>query len=122
MVKKFTRKSKAIAAGPCGGQIMIGGGGRVISMMWIPKRGGVFFAMFENDLDFVPPKPVPVPAFKKMLANMKKAPGVYEYRSKTPEEFAALASAAGAYKKFNAAWFRKEVAFLEEHTKACGQG
>ena len=119
MVKKFTRKATK-AAGPCGGQIMIGGG-RVMSMMWMPKRGGVFFGIFENDLDFVPPKPVPVPAFKKMLANMQKAPGVYEYRSKTPEEFAALAAAAGAYKKFNAAWFRKEVAFLTEHTKGCGR-
>jgi len=120
MVKKFTRKSKATkAAGPCGGAFMIGQS-RVLSAMWIPQgRGGVYFAMFENGLDFVPAQPAPVPAFKKMLAKMQKAPGVYEYRSKTPEEFAALAAAAGAYKKFNAAWFRNEVALLEKHTKGC---
>ena len=90
-----------------------------MSMMWIPKGSGVFFGMFENGLDFVPPKPAPLPAFKKMLAAMRKAPGVYEYRSKTPEEFAALAAAAGAKKKFNAAWFRKEVAFLEKQLTDC---
>jgi len=114
MVKKFTRKSKGL----CGAQFMIGQG-RVLSAAWMPKSGGVFMAIFENGLNFVPAQPAPVPAFKKMLASMKKAPGVYDYRSKTPEEFAALASAAGAYKKFNAAWFRKEVAFLEKQTSGC---
>ena len=115
MVKKFTRKAKGL----CGGQFMIGQG-RVLSAMWIPKgRDGILFAIFENGLNFVPAKPAPVPAFKKMLAAMRKAPGVYDYRSKTPEEFAALAAAAGAYKKFNAAWFRHEVAFLEKQLKGC---
>jgi len=114
MVKKFTRKSKGL----CGGQFMIGQG-RVLSAMWTPKSGGIFFAIFENGLNFVPAQPAPVPAFKKMLASMKKAPGIYDYRSKTPDEFAALASAAGAYKKFNAAWFRNEVAFLEKQLKDC---
>ena len=114
MVKKFTRKSK----GPCGAQFMIGQG-RVLSAMWIPKRDGVFFAMFENGLNFVPAAPAPVPAFKKMLATLRSRPGVYDYRSKTPDEFAALAASAGAYKKFNAAWFRNEVALLEKQLKDC---
>jgi hypothetical protein len=114
MVKKFTRKAK----GPCGGAFMIGQG-RVLSAMWTPKSGGVFFAMFENGLNFVPAQPAPLPAFKKMLAGLRAKPGVYDYRSKTADEFATLASAAGAYKKFNAAWFRKEVAFLEKQLKDC---
>jgi hypothetical protein len=114
MVKKFTRKASKL----CGAQFMIGKG-RVLSAAWIPKQGGVFMAIFENGLNFVPAQPTPVPAFKKMLASMKKAPGVYDYRSKTPEEFATLAAAAGAYKKFNTAWFRKEVAFLEKQTSGC---
>ena len=114
MVKKFTRKAKGL----CGGQFMIGHG-RVLSAAWVPKQGGVFMAIFENGLNFVPAKPAPVPAFKKMLAALRAKPGVYDYRSKTPEEFAALAAAAGAYKKFNAAWFRNEVAFLEKQLKDC---
>ncbi len=116
MVKKFTRKTKTRA--PCGGAFMIGQG-RVVSAMWISKPDGVFFAMFENGLNFVPAQPASVPAFKKMLATLQSKPGVYDYRSKTPEEFAILAAAAGAYKKFNAAWFRNEVAFLEKQLKDC---
>ena len=116
MVKKFTRKTKS--KGPCGAAFMIGQG-RVLSAMWIPKGRGVFFAVFENGINFVPAQPAPVPAFKKMLAALRSKPGVYDYRSKTPEQFAALASSAGAYKKFNAAWFRNEVAFLEEQLKGC---
>jgi len=112
---KFTRKANAKI---CGGQFMIGQG-RVISALWLPQKDGIFFAIFENGMDFVPSNPIPVTPFKKMLRSMKSKPGVYEYRSKTPEEFAALASAAGAYKKFNAAWFRKEIAFIEGQLKTC---
>jgi hypothetical protein len=112
---KFTRKANTKI---CGGQFMIGQG-RVLSAMWTQMGKGVLFAIFENGMDFVPSNPIPVAPFQKMLRSMKSKPGVYEYRSKTPEEFAALASAAGAYKKFNAAWFRKEMAFMQEQTKAC---
>jgi hypothetical protein len=112
---KFTRKANTKI---CGGQFMIGHG-RVLSAMWTQVGRGIHFAVFENGIDFVAPKPIPVEPFQKMLRSMKSKPGVYEYRSKTPEELAVLASAAGAYKKFNSAWFRKEVAFLEKQTKGC---
>ena len=93
--------------------------GRVQSAMSMPMHGGVFLAMFQDGLNYVPDHPLPIPVFKKMRAKMRQTRGVYDYRSKTPEEFAALAVKAGAAKKYSAAFFRKEIAFLADQISKC---
>ena len=86
----------------------------VISIVAIPTGRGISFAIFRDGIDYVPDKPISVTAFKKARAELRKDPSVHDYRSRTPEEFAVLAASNGAAKKYSAAWFRKEIAFLRE--------